>query len=183
MTLRSRRPLLLLALATAAAGCGDSPPEAPREPVGLTLAAPPDGVTTREAGVRVSGSVAPVSARVLVGGRRVRVSGGRFATRVSLREGANVIDVGASAPGARATWRALRVVRRSRIELPDVLGLEIAPAVAKLEALGFDVRVSIDDGLLDALRRRPRVVCRSDPDARSLVKPRSTVELVVSKTC
>ncbi|MEJ7798859.1 MAG: hypothetical protein WKF42_10205 [Solirubrobacteraceae bacterium] len=151
----SSRTLLLL-LATTFAGCGDERPAPPREPVGLQIDAPQDGGSTRDGAVRVSGSVTPASSRVLVGGERVPVRDGRFSDSVDLREGANVIDVGATAPGARATWRALRVIRRSKIRLPDVVGAEMAAATATLEALGFDVRVTINDGLLDAFRDRPR---------------------------
>jgi len=180
-----RRPLclLLVLLAATVTGCGDEPPEPPRRPVVLTLSAPQDGATTREDAVQVGGSVTPASARVLVHGARVAVAGGRFSAPVELREGSNVIDVGAAAPGWRATWRALRVTRRSKIALPDVLGRETVDAVGVLEARGFEVRVTNDDGLLDAFRDRPRVVCRTDPEPGSQQRPGSGVELVVSKTC
>ena len=120
---------------------------------------------------------------MLVLGERVSVSGGRFETSVDLREGSNVIDVGASAPGARATWRALRVTRRSAIALPDVVGQETVDAVKTLEALGFKVAVTIDEGLLDAFRNRPRVVCESTPQAGSQLEPGGEVELLVAKRC
>ena len=175
--------LLLVLLATSVAGCGDTPPEPPRKPVVLTLSAPQDGSTTREDAVRVGGSVMPVNARVLLRGERVTVSDGRFSAPVALREGTNVIDVGAAAPGWRATWRALRLTRRSKIRLPAVLGRETVDAVGALEARGFEVRVTNDDGLLDAFRERPRVVCRTDPEPDSLLQPGSEVEIVVSKTC
>jgi hypothetical protein len=177
-------PILLLAVAAATgAGCGDDQRVKPRTPVRLTLAAPRDGVTTREDTARVSGRVSPGNARVLVLGERVSVSGGRFETSVDLREGSNVIDVGASAPGARATWRALRVTRRSAITLPDVVGQETVDAVKTLEALGFKVAVTIDEGLLDAFRNRPRVVCESTPQAGSQLEPGGEVELLVAKRC
>jgi len=180
-----RRPLslLLVLLAATVAGCGDASPQPPRKPVVLTLSAPNDGSTTREDAVQVGGSVTPASARVLVRGERVTVRGGRFETAVDLREGTNVIDVGAAAPGRRASWRALRVIRHSRIRLPDVVGRETVDAVGVLEARGFDVRVTNDDGLLDAFRDRPRVVCRSDPEPGTELMPGSEVEVVVSKTC
>jgi len=174
---------LLLSLATIAAGCGDEPRAAPRKPVVLTLVAPQDGSTTRSSSVVVRGRVSPSGSRVLVMGARVGVNDGRFEASVDLREGTNVIDVGAAAPGARATWRALRVIRRSKIRLPDVVGGEPADAVTTLEGLGFKVSVSVDDGLLDAFRSRPRVVCRTDPEAGSQLDPGSEVEVVISKTC
>lgn len=176
-------PILFLTLAVLVAGCGDDRLAKPRKPVKLTLTAPRDGVTTREATATVSGSVAPARSRVLVLGQRVSVSGGRFETSVDLREGSNVIDVGASATGARATWRALRVTRSSKIELPDVRRQETVDAVKTLEDLGLDVTVTIDDGLFDAFRSGPRVVCSSDPENGTQVQPASAVELVVSKKC
>jgi hypothetical protein len=180
-----RRPLslLLVLLAATVAGCGEERAKPPRKPVVLTLSAPQDGATTREDTVQVGGSVTPASARVLVRGERATVSGGRFSAAVDLREGTNVIDVGAAAPGWRASWRALRVTRHSRIRLPDVLGRETVDAVGVLEARGFDVRVTNDDGLLDAFRDRPRVVCLTDPEPGTPLLPGSEVEVVVSKTC
>ncbi len=179
------RPLqiLLPALLASVVGCGQQPADPPRRPVQLTLSEPQNTATTREATVRVSGSVVPASARVLVMGERVAVSGGRFSTAVDLREGANVIDVGAAAPGARATWRALRVTRHSRIELPDLVGREAQEASDAVTALGLSPQVVVDDDLLDAFRRRPRVVCSTDPVAGSQLRPDDEVQLVVSKTC
>lgn len=175
--------ILPLSLALATASCGTDPPAKPRTPVQLALATPRDGVTTREDTATVSGRVVPAGARVLVLGERVSVSDGRFETNVDLREGSNVIDVGASAPGARATWRALRVTRRSTIVLPDVLGQETVEAVKTLEVLGFKVAVTIDEGFLDAFRNRPRVVCESTPQAGSQLQPGGDVELLVAKRC
>lgn len=185
MTMIRALAILPLALAAVAVtGCGgDDPPAKPRKPVQLTLTAPRDGVTTQETTATVSGRVVPAGARVLVLGERVGVNDGRFETIVDLREGSNVIDVGAAAPGGRATWRALRVTRSSRIELPDVTGRETVDAVTRLEDQGFEVTVEIDDGLLDAFRRGPRLVCLSDPGGGSEVQPGSEVELVVSKKC
>lgn len=175
--------ILLLALAAAVAGCGDDDPAKPRTPVQLTLATPRDGVTTGKDTARISGRVLPAGSRVLVLGERVTVSDGRFETSVDLREGSNLIDVGASAAGARATWRALRVIRRSKIELPDVVGREMVDAVKTLEALGFKVAVSLDEGFLDALRNRPREVCGSTPEAGSQLEPGSEVQLFAAKRC
>jgi hypothetical protein len=173
----------VLALLVSLAGCGEQPVDPPRRPVQLTLSEPQDTGTTREATVRVSGSVSPASARVLVMGERVAVSGGRFSTSIDVREGANVIDVGAAAPGARATWRALRVTRHSKIELPDLVGREADEASDAVTALGLSPQVGVDDGLLDAFRRRPRVVCSTDPAGGAQLRPDDEVQLVVSKTC
>ena len=176
--------LLLLPLATVAPGCGaDNRPSAPRQPVQLTLSAPRDGSTTREASVQVSGLVVPAAAHVLVAGERAAVSEGRFSAAVPLREGTNVIDVGASAPGRRATWRALRVSRHSTIGMPAVVGREEGAARRALEGLGLNVTVTNDDDIIDVFRRGPELVCASHPEGGAQVKPASEVELVVSKTC
>lgn len=175
--------LLLAAVAAIVAGCGDENPAKPRRPVQLTLTGPRDGLTTRQDSTQVSGRVVPVGSRVLVLGERVTVNDGRFETSVDLREGSNVIDVGASASGTRATWRALRVTRRSKIDLPEVLGRETVDAVQTLEAQGFKVTVTIDEGFLDAFRNRPRLVCESTPEAGTQVEPGSEVELLVAKRC
>jgi hypothetical protein len=169
--------------ATFATGCGNEPPPAPRPPVELTLSAPPDAGTTRDATVQVVGRVTPSNARVLVVGERVAVSGGEFSHAVDLREGSNVIDVGASAPGRRAVWRALRVTRRSTIHMPDLAGREEHAARSDLEKLGLNVSVVNDDDLFDAFRRGPRIVCSSSPKAGAQVDAGADVEIVVSKTC
>jgi hypothetical protein len=165
------------------AGCGDEPAPTPREPVRLAITAPRDAATTSEATVVVSGSVAPAGARVIVVGRRVAVGDGRFSTTVELREGTNVIDVGGSAPLRRATWRAVRVTRRSTIGIPELVGRDEDDAKAALSDLGLAVEVTNDDDLLDVFRRGPRIVCRTSPDAGVRVHPGAPVEIVVSKTC
>ena len=177
--------LLLVAavLGASLAGCGDEPSPRPRPLVSLTLTAPRDAAVVREATAQVTGSVVPSSARVIVLGQRAAVNGGSFSARVDLHEGANIIDVGASAPGRRAVWRALRVTRRSTVRLPDVVGREADEARAILDDLGLAVTVTNDDDLIDAFRRGPRLVCLSDPSAGTLLRPGSEVELVVSRTC
>jgi len=174
---------LLLALAASVAGCGDDPLEAPRAPVQLTLSAPRDGGTTGEATVEVVGSVVPANARVIVRGSQVLVDGGGFSRAVELREGSNVIDVGASSPGMRTAWRALRVTRRSRVRVPELVGSEEDAARTALDELGLKVRVVNDDDLLDAFRRRPTIVCSTDPPSGTQVEAGAEVEIVVSKTC
>jgi hypothetical protein len=183
VVVRRAYPLVVAVLCAVAAGCGEAPRATPRQPVQLTLSAPQDGATTKQETVRVAGRVAPRTARVLVRGERVPVRDGRFVTVVDLREGSNVIDVGASAPGARATWRALRVTRRSRVALPDVVGSEADAAESALTALGLEVRIAVDDDLLDVFRDGPRVVCSTDPDGGTELLPGSEVEVVVSKKC
>jgi hypothetical protein len=172
-----------MALAAIAAGCGDAPPPAPRPPVRLTLVAPQDAATTHETSVQVAGNVAPASARVLVAGDLVAVRGGSFATTVDLREGPNVIDVGASAPGRRAVWRALRVTRHALVGVPRLVGREVDAAQATLEGLGLTVSVVVDDDLLDVFRRGPRLVCSTNPEPGVQLEPGAQVEIVVSKSC
>lgn len=179
------RPLLLVlpVLVAVAAGCGEEPAPPPRPAVRLALTAPADTATTSEPSVEVRGRVAPATARVIVLGERVTVNGGGFSRTVSLREGSNVIDVGASAPGHRAVWRALRVTRRSAIRVPELVGRAEEDAKSALTELGLVVRVTDDDDLLDILRRGPRVVCSVDPAAGRQVEAGDEVEIVVSKTC
>ena len=179
------RPLLLLlpVLVAIVAGCGEEAAPRPRPPVQLVLTAPGDTTTTREASVQVSGRVVPATARVIVLGERVAVSAGGFSTAVDLSEGPNVIDVGASAPGRRAVWRALRVTRRSTIRVPELVGREEEDAKAALTDLGLVVAVRNDDDLLDAFRRGPRIVCEANPAAETQVSAGGEVEIVVSKTC
>lgn len=176
--------LLLTALAATGAGCGKARrPAPPRPPVRLTISAPQDLGTTRSPNVQVSGDVAPLTAHVLVVGELVPVTGGHFSTSVALREGTNVIDVGASAPGTRPTWRALRVTRHSMVQLPELLGHDADQAKATLQGLGLTVNVTNDDDLIDAFRGGPELVCDSDPEGGAQVQPASAVQLVVSKTC
>ena len=175
--------LSLMAVATVAAGCGDTPSPAPRSPVQLTLSSPADGATTRAAAVQISGRVSPGTARVIVAGEQVSAAGGVFSSTVDLREGANVVDVGASAPGMRATWRALRVTRRSKVELPELVGQQADRARTTLEDLGLKVKIVNYDDLFDAFRRRPRLVCNTSPQAGSQLDAGARVTMVVSKTC
>ena len=52
-----------------------------------------------------------------------------------------------------------------------------------MTALGLTPHVVVDDDLLDVFRRRPRLVCSTDPAAGSQLRPEDEVQLVVSKTC
>lgn len=175
--------MLLLAAAASLGGCGEEPAPPPRPPVVLSLSSPRNMETTREPSVLVSGTVRPATARVIVLGSRVTVRGGGFSTTVDLREGTNIVDVGASAPGRRAVWRALRVTRRTRVRVPDLLGRTEDEALAAVADAGLEANVRNDDDLIDAFRRGPRIVCAADPAGGVEVVPGSEVELVVSKTC
>src|SRR5919204_5452998 len=126
--------LLVLLAAIGAAGCGGS--SSPK-PTHLHVTAPADQAVVHDGSVVVRGRVAPEGATVLVVGRRAAVSGRSFSARVPLREGANVIDVGASAPGRLPVWRALRVGRRTLVRLPDLGGDSRDDAVDQIRALGL----------------------------------------------
>jgi hypothetical protein len=171
------------ATALLAGGCGGGDDERPARPVQLRLVAPADTAVTDAASVRVDGEVAPARARVVVLGRPVAVTDGRFSVVVPLQPGGNVIDVGASAPRARAAWAALRVTRRALAAVPDLVGLTAGEARAALEARELQAAVEEDDGLLDALLPGEPVVCRSTPAAGAEVPAGSTVDVVVSKSC
>jgi len=179
------RALLLLTavLGAVAAACGDDPAPAPRPPVQLAITAPRDAETTSDPTIVVGGTVSPANARVVVLGEVVAVEGGSFSTSVDLREGPNVVDIGASAAGRRAVWRALRVTRRSTIRLPTLVGREADDVRSELADLGLVVRVTDDDNLLDAFRGGPQLVCQSDPAEGTRVASGAEVEIVVSKTC
>jgi hypothetical protein len=175
---------LLLLLLAAAAGCGGADrPATPRRAVQLSVVAPGDAATVDADEVELRGRVAPSTATVTVLGREVEVSGGSFSTTVSLEEGANLIDVAASAPGRRPASTALRVVRQVPVEIPDVEGDEPEAAVEALEGLGLDVRLRRGGGLLDSLLPGDVGVCSTDPDAGTKVRPGSAVTVEVAKVC
>jgi hypothetical protein len=163
-----------------AGGCGDR--SDPR-PTRLHLTAPADSAVVHEDSVVVRGRVAPEGATVLVGGRPTTVSGSQFSARVPLREGGNVIDVGASAPGRLPVWRAVRVSRRIVVRVPELSGESRDDAVAALRALGLVPKVREGHGLLDALLPGGWGVCETRPGAGTEVPKGAHVELRVSKTC
>ena len=169
--------LLLLPL-LAACGGGDSP-----EPVALSLAAPADSAVIHGAAVEVRGRVEPAGARVVVGGRVARVERGEFRARVPLREGSNVIDVGASADEARPTWAAVRITRETLVRLPDLAGRSRDDAVDRLEGLGLLAEIEEGGGLLDRLLPGDWGVCEMQPRAGTELAKGATVRLAVSKTC
>ena len=144
---------------------------------------PADGSVVHEATVEVRGRVRPAGARVLVGGRAAPVSNGEFRAQAPLREGANVIDVGASAPGARTAWSALRVARETLVAVPALAGAGRGDAVDRLESLGLRAEVSEDGGLLERLLPGEPHVCETQPRAGAELRRGATVRLAVSKRC
>ena len=175
----ARAGCLALAL-LAAAGCGDD--DSPK-PVSISLVSPADGAVVREDTVEVRGRVRPAGARVLVGGRPAAVSNGEFREQAPLREGANVIDVGASAPDARTAWAALRVARETLVAVPAVTGAASDDAVDRLESLGLRAEVREVGGLLDELLPGDPRVCETRPREGAEVRRGATVIVAVSKSC
>jgi Glucodextranase, domain B/PASTA domain len=168
----------------AAAGCGgDDRPAAPPRAVQLALVGPSDAATVEGDAVEVRGRVVPSASSVRVLGREVDVSGGSFSAEVALEEGANLIDVAASAPGRRPVSTALRVVREVPVEVPDLRGDEPEAAVETLEGLGLEAEVRRGGGLLDDLLPSELGVCATDPEDGTRVRPGTTVVVEVAKVC
>jgi Glucodextranase, domain B/PASTA domain len=174
----------LAGLALLAAACGEDPKPPRDEPeVRLTLTGPADGATMREDSVEISGSVKPARAAVRVLGQDVSVAGGRFATRVDLEPGANLIDVAASAGGRRPDFAALRVVFEQRVALPDVVGRDADTAREELEGLGLEVATEDAGGFLDPILPGDPKVCAMEPEAGAQVLPGSAVTLLTARDC
>jgi PASTA domain/Glucodextranase, domain B len=172
--------LVLLLLVAGASGCGDDPAE---RPVRLELTAPTDAAVVQDDSVEVRGIVQPRGARVLVVGRRARVVRGEFRVVVPLREGSNLIDIGASARGAAPAWDALRVTREVLLTLPDLTGATRDDAIDRLEALGLRAEVQEEGDLLDELLGGEWMVCETQPAAGSDVRRGARIQLVVARGC
>jgi glucodextranase-like protein/PASTA domain-containing protein len=177
---RAGVPLLILLVVGVGSGCGSG---SDPKPTSLRLTAPADAAVVHEGNVLVRGRVAPEGASVQVVGRPVTVSGSDFSARVPLREGANVIDVGASASGRLPEWRALRITRRTLVTVPDVSGDSRDDAVNALSAVGLSPRVHENHGILDELLPGGWGVCKTRPEAGAHLTRGARVLLTVSKTC
>ena len=175
--------LLLVAGVATLAACGGADPTRPEPRVTLRLTAPADTAVVHAGSVELGGRVAPPGSAVTVLGRPASVDGASFTARVSLRPGANVIDVAATAPGRRAAFAALRVVREIRVRVPDLTGQDAAAAQAQLSGLGLRVDERRGGGLFDPLLPGSPKVCESRPDPGTQVLPGTTVELVVARAC
>jgi Glucodextranase, domain B/PASTA domain len=177
------KPLSAIAVAAVAlAGCGDTKKPAP--PVRLSVDAPADMALLHEDAVEVHGVVSPASARVTVEGDDVRVSSGRFSTRVGLQPGTNLIDVVAGAPGgARPAMIALRVRRQVTVSIPDLTGFTPNDAKDALAGLGLKADVHKSTGLFDFLLPEDARVCQTDPPAGTDVDPGSTVNVFAARSC
>jgi hypothetical protein len=178
------RRSLLLVIAAAVAGCGgDDPPSPAPRPVQLQVLAPADGGTVDGDRVEVRGRVVPADADVQVLGRRVDVSGGRFATEVELDEGANLVDVAASSGRRRPASTAVRILRVTPVEIPELEGESAEDAVEQLEDLRLEVEIRRGGGLLDDLLPGGLDVCRLDPPAGTMVRPGTTVTVEAARSC
>jgi hypothetical protein len=177
-----RRSLVLLALAAVLAGCGSSaPPAPPRAAVRLVLDTPGDLDVVRGRSVEVSGSVTPASARVLVRGEPVAVTGGRFSTQVGLDAGTNVIDVMAGAAGVRDAMAAVRVRRQVTVRVPDVVGDSPRDARDRIAGLGLSAEEVDAGGPFDALLPGDPKVCDTDPQAGKVVDAGTKIRLLIAK--
>src|SRR3954454_10243816 len=181
MTSALRLPLATAPICALAGGCGGDRP-APA-PVRLQITAPPDEAVVRDAQVQLRGTVRPATATVTVEGRRAAVSEGEFHATVVLQPGTNVVDVMASAGGARPARTAIRIRRRVTVDVPDVTGLVAADASAKLKALGLKAPIDEQDGIFERLLPGQPKVCETDPERGATVDPGTRVRLLVSKQC
>jgi hypothetical protein len=173
--------LVPLVVVAAMAGCGD---DEPSRPVQLTLVTPADGAVVHTGSVEVTGRVSPPDARVIVGGQSATVTGGRFRANTPLREGSNVIDVGASADGARTSWAALRVARQTLVRVPDLAGLARDEAVGRLKDAGLRAEVEEEPGsLLDRLLGGEQTVCETSPGPEAELPRGASVRLIVAPGC
>jgi hypothetical protein len=175
--------LILAVTLCTAAGCGDDAPPAPPRAVALEVLAPADAATVDAESVEVRGRVRPAGAAVQVLGHSADVSAGTFTASVPLNEGANVIDVAASAPGRRPASTAVRVVREVPVEVPALEGESADGAIKQLRALRLEVDRRRGGGLLDDLLPGEPSVCSLDPPAGTPVKPGSTVTVEVARHC
>jgi hypothetical protein len=173
--------LPLLLAGGLASGCGgDGPAE---RPVRLEITAPTDAAVVHDGSVEIRGLVHPRGARVVVLGRPARVARGEFRAVVPLREGSNLIDVGASARGAAPAWNALRVTREVLVRLPDLIGATEGDAIDRLDSLGLPAEVEKEGDLLDELLGGDWIVCESDPPPGSDVQRGAGILLTVAKGC
>jgi hypothetical protein len=178
---RTRRAAALCAVTVALAGCGAR--HTLTRHVQLVVTAPADGALVLARSVRLSGRVRPGGATVTVAGRQVAAIAGRFATRVDLDAGANVIDVTASAPGTVAALTAVRVSRQVVVRVPDVVGNSPDDARTQLAAIGLLADVINEDGVLDSLLPVSTAVCGTDPGAGASADRGATVKVYVAKLC
>jgi Glucodextranase, domain B/PASTA domain len=177
-----RLALATLALAAPLAACGGGNAGAGGH-VQLHLASPGDGAIVRAAVVEVRGTVRPRGAAVEVAGQAAGVSNGSFSAVVPLSSGANVIDVAATAPGARPAIAALRVSRDDRVTVPSLVGSDPDFARARLEDLGLKVKRERGGSFFDPLIPAAPRVCSVTPKAGSRLDRGARVTIVWARHC
>jgi len=183
-TSRSLKRLSALVLAgVLLAGCGKADKPAP-PPVRLTLDAPGDMTLLRDDKVEVHGVVSPPTADVLVEGKQVDASSGRFSAQVPLQPGTNLIDVEAGAKGgARPAMVSVRVRREVTVAVPDLKGFTPSDAKDALAGKGLEADVQEAGGLLELLLPEDARVCETDPVAGTDVDPGTKVTVFAAKRC
>jgi Glucodextranase, domain B/PASTA domain len=180
------RFVLAAAVALAAASlaaCGGHTRRPSSGRVQLQLESPGDGAVVQATWVQVRGTVRPGGAAVEVGGQPVDVSHGAFSASVPLQAGANVIDVAATAPGARPVLAALQVRRDDRVTLPALAGQDPDVAQARLEGMGLKVDRERGGGFFDPIMPAAPRVCEIHPGAGTRVAPGTRVTLVWARHC
>jgi hypothetical protein len=175
-------PLLLAGLGLAACGGAASHSSRPA-PVRLTLSEPVDQATVHTESVELHGAVHPRTASVEVRGTKAPVRSGAFSASVPLEPGVNVIDVLASAPGARPALTAIRVRRQVVVTVPDLAGASPSDAESRLDDLGLAGKAHYTGGLFDDLVPDDPVVCATDPKAGEHAHVGSTVTLLTARLC
>jgi len=133
--------------------------------------------------VEISGRVAPRGTTIMVEGRPVRVSRGRFSTTVDLAPGTNLVDVLAGRGGSIPAMVALRVRREVDVRIPELAGATPSDAEDALAGLGLETDVKEAGGIIELLLPEDARVCGTDPEAGSRVPPGTTVTVHVAKAC
>jgi Glucodextranase, domain B/PASTA domain len=174
----------LIALSVLLAGCGaDTPAPKPQKPVELSVSAPSDTAIVQGATAQVSGTVSPPGARVKLQGRLAQVSGRSFTGTVKLAQGANVIDVAATARGRATALTAFRVTRDERVGVPELVGLALGDAQKQADQRDLKLSAERGGGFLDPLVPRGIHVCDQSPAPGKQVRRGTTVKLLVARSC
>jgi Glucodextranase, domain B/PASTA domain len=174
----------LIVASVLVAGCGaDTPPPKPQKPVRLRVSSPSDTAIVQGDTTQVSGTVSPPGARVKVQGHLARVSGGTFTSTVKLDQGANVIDVAATARGRATALTAFRVTREERVAVPQLVALSLDDARRQADQRDLELTTERGGGFLDPLVPRGLHVCEQSPGAGKQVRRGSTVKLLVARSC